>query len=139
MVKADLFNSMNAGNHLDEMQRKHSLADMKAQLACTFEQSKQGYCTPALTGGEYFDSDTGLILASSRLTANQFAAGKVGVYSIADPVGDKVVSNCETNGTCTEAMANENSRLAVNSLVANSLLNQLYNRMNVGASDDLKK
>lgn len=139
MIKADLFNSMNAGNHLDDMQRSISLSDMKAQLACTLEQGKQGYCTPALTGGEYFDSDTGLVLASTRLTANQFAAGKAGIYSIADPVGDQVIAKCETNGTCTEAMANENSRLAVNSLVANSLLNQLYNRMNVGASDELKK
>lgn len=139
MVKADLFNSMNAGNHLNEMQRSLSLSDMKSQLACTFEQGKQGYCTPAITGGEYFDTDTGLILASSRLTPNQFAAGKAGIYTIADPVGDKVVSNCETNGVCSEALANENSRLAVNSLVANSLLNQLYNRMNTGASDDLKK
>lgn len=136
-VKADLFNTMNQNSFKNEMQRQQSLQNMKYSLSCTLEQAKQGYCTPTLSGGQYYDVDFGMSLASDRLMDTQFMAAKSGIYTIADILPNSSISEqCHGDTVCSGNIAVENNRIAVNSLVSNSLLTQLYNRMTVGKAHE---
>lgn len=136
-VKADLTNSLNTGNFRDESSRLAALQGLKNSVACTLEQAAQGYCTPSLSGGQYYDSDFGMYLASDRLMDTQFIAAKAGVMTIADPLPDqKTINDCDGDTACSAQIAQQNSRIAVNSLINNSLLTQLYNRMAVGADSE---
>lgn len=139
-VKSDLFNSMNQEAFTDEAERQQTLQNMKYSLTCTLEQAKQGYCTPTLSGGQYYDVDLGMSHASNRLMETQFMAAKSGIHTIANIQSDaKVDKECKGDSACLGNIAAENNRIAVNSLVANSLLSQLYNRMTVGTADDNQK
>lgn len=136
-VKADLFNTMNQNSFQNEVQRQQSLQNMKYSLSCTLEQAKQGYCTPTLSGGQYFDVDFGISLASDRLMDTQFMAAKSGIYSIADILPNSTTSEqCHGDTVCSGVVAAESNRIAINSLVSNSLLTQLYNRMTVGKANE---
>lgn len=139
-VKADIFNSMNQEAFDNEMERQQTLQTMKYSLTCTLEQAKQGYCTPSLTGGQYYDVDFGMSHSSNRLMDTQFMAVKSGIHTIANIQPDtKVSTECKGDTACLSYVAAENNRIAVNSLVANSLLSQLYNRMTVGTADENQK
>lgn len=139
-VKADIFNTMNQEAFTDEMERQLTLQNMKYSLTCTLEQAKQGYCTPTLTGGQYYDVDLGMSHSSNRLMDTQFMATKSGIHTIANIQTDaKVNDECKGDSACLSNIAAENNRIAVNSLVANSLLTQLYNRMTVGTANDNQK
>lgn len=139
-VKADIINNINSGGFDSEVQRIDSLQTMKFSIACTLEQAKQGYCTPSMSGGQYFDSDFGMFFSSDRLLDSQFLSAKAGIFTIANPTPDTAsTENCLADSSCVAAIDKQNKRLAVNSLVANSLLTQLYNRMSVGSIDENKK
>lgn len=136
-VRADLFNTMNQASFLNEIQRQQSLQNMKYSLTCTLEQAKQGYCTPTLSGGQYYDVDIGMSLASERLMDTQFMASKSGIHTIANTLPDiSMTKQCHGDTACSANIAAENNRIAVNSLVSNSLLTQLYNRMTVGNANE---
>lgn len=137
LVRADIANHLNTAAFSDESLRQVALQGLKNSVACTLDQAKQGYCTPTLSGGQYFDVDYGMVLASDRLMDTQFIAAKAGVMTIADPLPDKTtMTACNGDTACSANVAAQNSRIAVNSLVNNSLLSQLYNRMAVGADNE---
>lgn len=136
-VRADLMNTMNQNSFSNEVQRQQSLLNMKHSLSCTLEQAKQGYCTPSLSGGQYYDVDFGMSLAADRLMDTQFMAAKSGIYTIADVLPNSNVNEqCFGDTACSGLIAAESNRIAVNSLVSNSLLTQLYNRMTVGKANE---
>lgn len=136
-TKADMINTMNQNSFENEIQRQQSLQNMKFSLSCTFEQAKQGYCTPSLSGGQYYDVDMGLPLSADRLMDTQFMAAKSGIFTIADILPNSTIAEqCHGDTVCSGNIAAENNRIAVNSLVSNSLLTQLYNRMTVGKANE---
>jgi len=133
--KSDLLNLMNIGNYSSESDRTQSLNDTKSQLACTLELSKSGYCTLAITGGQYFDVDFGLMDNAKRLTTNEFAATKLGILTVANPIKDQqVMDSCQGDTGCIQKVANLDTRVATTSLITNSLLTKAYNRVAVGSS-----
>lgn len=134
-AKSDLLTMLNIGSYSNESDRIQSLWDIRYQLTCTLEQAKAGFCTPAITGGQYYDVDFGLMSNESRLTDNKFSSVKLGILSIANPIKDNtVISNCEGDSSCIQKAANQDSRVATTSLVTNSLLSKAYNRVAVGSS-----
>lgn len=137
LVNSDIFNTSNTGYFLSEDAKLNALSDMKMQISCTLEMSAQGYCTPQITDGQYFDVDFGMTLAKDRISENQFVSAKMGVYTIANPVSDRTtIEKCNGDSSCGAILSSEQNRLAVSSMVTNSMLNQLYNRIAVGSSND---
>lgn len=140
LVKADLTNTISGGGFTDDISRLVALRDLKNNVACTLEQAKMGYCTPTLSGGQYLDVDFSMYLSSDRLIESQFIATKAGVMTIADTLMDgAIVDSCSSKFACSSYIGEQNNRVAVNSLVANSLLSQLYNRMAMGANNNESK
>lgn len=134
-AKTDLLSMLNIGSYANESDRVQSLWDVRFQLSCTLEQSKAGFCTPSITGGQYYDVDFGLMNNDSRLTENKFASVKLGILGVANPIKDQtVIGNCEGDSACIQKSANQDSRVATTSLVTNSLLSKAYNRVAVGSS-----
>lgn len=132
-VTSDIINNMNNSGNATTLQMASELRDIKNSVACTLEMSKQGYCTPTLTDGEYYDVDMGLVLSNQNLSEGQFIAAKAGILSVANPVGDSLaISECGTDKACSNVLSTQNNKLAVNSLVVNSLLTQVYNRLATG-------
>lgn len=133
--KSDLLNLLNIGNYSNESDRTQSLNDTKSQLACTLELSKSGYCSLSVTGGQYFDVDFGLMDNAKRLTTNEFAATKLGILTVANPIKDQQLMNsCQGDTACIQKVANLDNKIATTSLVTNSLLTKAYNRVAVGSS-----
>lgn len=133
--KSDLLNMMSLGNYSNESDRIQSLNDTKNQLTCTLELSKSGYCSLSITGGQYFDVDFGLMDNAKRLTTNEFAATKLGILSIANPIKDQqIVNSCQGDTACIQKVANLDTKVATTSLITNSLLTKAYNRVAVGSS-----
>lgn len=136
MINADMFMAANSGVYASEYDRNNSLLQLKYSSFCTLDMAKQGICTSTVSDALYYDNDLAAGLSASRISESQLAGGKTAAMTIASTVRDTAtVQNCsKSNSNCLSSLASDNERVAVNSMVSYSLLNQLYNRMAVNGS-----
>lgn len=136
MIDAEMFDFANAGMLLSEYDKNQSLLDIKADQFCSLDLASIGFCTTKISDALYYDVDLSAGMSSGRLTETQIAGGKVAAATIANPIRNTDINqNCDSkNENCMMILAKDNERVAVNSLVSYSLLNQLYNRMAVNGT-----
>lgn len=136
MINSDMFLAANSGAYASEYDRNNSLLQLKYSSFCTLDMAKQGICTTTVSDALYYDNDLAAGLSTNRISESQLAGGKTAAMTIASTVRDSATTETcnKTDSNCLSSLAKDNERVAVNSMVSYSLLNQLYNRMAVNGT-----
>lgn len=136
MINSDMFMAANSGTYASEYDRNNSLLQLKYSSFCTLDMAKQGICTTTVSDALYYDNDLAAGLSTNRISESQLAGGKTAAMTIASTVRDSATTQIcsKSDNNCLSSLAQDNERVAVNSMVSYSLLNQLYNRMAVNGT-----
>lgn len=134
-VNADLSSSVNLAL-TSPFKSDQQVAETLNSFTCTLDLAKQGVCTPTGYSADYYDSDFTFFMNKNNLLGNQAQAVKSGLDNIANVGRDQSATlGCNSDTACTQVLVKDNQRVATNSMVAYSVLNQLYNRMALGGSN----